>query len=104
MPSTDIFQQQTRGDFCGFEDDGQSAAGVGAAADEVSVFQFVETVGRAKVQHLPKVVRQVEGGAAIDFEFVLPVGRCAKPFSFAFFSDGESSSTPAAKCSGCHNQ
>ena len=72
---TQVLDEQPAGDAGPFEDHRQPAAGMGAAADQVDLLEILEPVARPVVQHLPHVVGEVEGGAAVDLQVVLPVGR-----------------------------
>jgi len=60
---------------------------MGAAADQVDIVQFLKAVAGAEVEHLAEVVRQVEGGAAVDFEFGFPIGGRADSFELDAFFD-----------------
>jgi hypothetical protein len=57
----EILDQQPRRDPRALEDDRQSAAGMGAPADEIHAVQILEPVVWPQVEHLSEGVGQVEG-------------------------------------------
>ena len=73
--NAEILRQQPRGDARALENDRQAAARMRAAADQIDPVEILEPVARAPVQHLPDIVRQVEGGAAEHLQILLPTQR-----------------------------
>ena len=53
ISEAEVVAVRSRGADAGaFEDDGEAAAGVGAAADEVDAVEVLEAVAGAEVEHL----------------------------------------------------
>src|ERR1700743_445059 len=70
-----IAEQEPGADAGGFENDGQPAARMGAAADKIHAVRFLKTIARAQVEHLFEAMGEIERRAAIDVQFVFPVRR-----------------------------
>ena len=70
-----VFDQEAGGDASRFENDRKPATRVGSSADQIDGLQILKPIARPEVEHLRKVVGQIEGGATVDFVMVVPVGR-----------------------------
>jgi hypothetical protein len=62
------------------ENHGQAIAGMRAATNEVTPVELLEPVLRAEVEHLAKVMGEVESGAPLHGYSVLPLDRRHSPF------------------------
>ena len=59
----------------GFVDDGKPATWVGTAADQIDSVEVFELVAWSQVEHLSKVMGQVERGTSVDAEIISPGAR-----------------------------
>ena len=70
-----ILDERLRRDSRRAVDDGQTAAGMRAAADKVNVLEIFKAIVGTEVEHLPEIVGQIEGRSVVDVVVVLPICR-----------------------------
>ena len=75
-----VFNQEPGRDASRLKNDRKSTSRVGSPADQIDGLQILKAVTRAEMEHLRKVVGQIEGGAAVDFKTLVPVCWCNDVF------------------------